>query len=104
MKGLKFQYTPTRYKIVALLGDEEVGHCTIRVELHDLTIWSMNVAYSYRRKGVATALIRECKRLAKDRKMSLRLRLSSDNVAAYELYKKCGFKAIHGKITMTWKP
>lgn len=83
--------------VFAWLGGEAVGTATGKADPHETggrEIVAMWVDPAYRRAGVATALIEDLVRRARDAgAASVALWVAGDNERAQRLYEKCGFAA-----------
>ena len=97
-------YLLTDYNTIALAAktqNEVAGFIIAQVETDESEyghIITVNVAFNYRHKGVATKLLHETESLIKDRGISeCRLEVREDNNAAIKLYHKLGYQTI-GKL------
>lgn len=77
-------------KIFVAEGDAILGYCAFSDEGNVIHIKSIAVHPSYRRMGIAKALIMEVIRIGKD--IYLEVKVSNEN--AIKLYEKLGFKRV----------
>lgn len=62
------------------------------------------VTNNFRRKGVASKLIKEFVKILKDKKYKkIRLSVNTKNIGAIRLYKKLGFETSHYSLRKEWK-
>jgi ribosomal-protein-alanine N-acetyltransferase len=85
--------------LIARIGSEIVGFLIARTNMEEDKmfghIFTLDVAPSYRRKGVAQRLLEELESLLKKRQIvECRLEVREDNVAALNLYLKLGYKRL----------
>ncbi len=77
---------------VAQTGDTLLGYIGLNFVLDEGYITSIAVIEEYRKKGVATKLIKACFDFAKENKLSfVSLEVRTSNKAALSLYEKMGF-------------
>ena len=102
----KLEHDDNRFGFVAKHNDKIVGVITIRVRNESLFwpfitsnkmigyIMTMSVLPSFRRKGIASALLKTLTRRCIEKFENFRLELHclQDNTAAIQLYKQHGFK------------
>jgi len=82
--------------LVAKVNGEIAGFVILQLENQDTVVFghiiTLNVAESYRKKGVAQRLLSECEDILKSRGvLECRLEVRQDNVAAINLYKRLGY-------------
>jgi len=83
--------------LVARVNDEIAGFVIGRIDIVRNTpfghILTVDIASSYRRKGIAQKLLREIEAVFKERGIKeCRLEVREDNVAASNLYQKLGYE------------
>lgn len=77
---------------VAQVDEEIVGYIIVRVILDEAEILSLAVRKSFRRKGIATALLKETILKLRGNVSSIYLEVRISNHEAINLYKNFGFK------------
>lgn len=82
--------------LVAKVNGEIAGFVILQLETQDNVMFghiiTLNVAESFRMKGVAQRLLGECEDILKSRGvLECRLEVRQDNVAAINLYKRLGY-------------
>ncbi len=97
-------YLLTDYNTIALVAkvnNEVTGFVIIQIELDNNEfghIVTLNIAPSFRHKGIATKLMQEIELLLKQRGVSeCHLEVREDNNAAIKLYQKLGYQTM-GKL------
>ncbi len=83
---------PFNGAFVALCGDVFAGYVTFSLSPDDVQIANVAVSTAFRRRGVASALLKELIRLAEEKERTrLTLEVRTSNVPAIALYKASGF-------------
>lgn len=85
--------------LVAKVNCDIAGFIIAQVEIEDDTLYghiiTINVAPSYRRKGIAGKMLKETEEILKQKSMrECRLEVREDNNAALKLYQKSGYQKI----------
>ncbi|MFA6939830.1 MAG: GNAT family N-acetyltransferase [Clostridiaceae bacterium] len=84
------------YKItpyMAILNDEIIGVCNVNFESEDISIFGLGIAAKYQGKGLGRAMLNSLiNQLISEGHKSITLEVNSENIRAYNLYTKNGFK------------
>lgn len=85
--------------LVAKANSDVAGFIISQVEIENDTLYghiiTVNVAPNYRRKGIATKMLRETEQILREKGISeCRLEVREDNSAALKLYQNSGYMKI----------
>ncbi|WP_169316841.1 GNAT family N-acetyltransferase [Actinacidiphila oryziradicis] len=90
--------------LIITVDEERAGRIWLARELNAIRIVDLVVASAYRRRGVATAVLRD---LQTGSARPLALSVACDNIAALSVYDRCGFVESSRDvmdIAMRWEP
>jgi [ribosomal protein S18]-alanine N-acetyltransferase len=98
----QISYLLTDYNAIALVAKANsviAGFIIAQVEIENNTLYghiiTINVAPDYRRKGIASKMLKETEELLKQKNISeCQLEVREDNSAALKLYQNSGYKKI----------
>lgn len=72
---------------------EIVGYVCVRIMYEEAQVCNIAVLPNFRRRGIATELIKECMAFCVEKQCLLaELEVNTENLPAVELYQKCGFE------------
>ncbi len=72
---------------------EIVGYICIRTVCEEAQVCNIAVMPEFRRRGIATSLLQKGLELSREKACTrCELEVNTENIAAVELYKKCGFE------------
>jgi ribosomal-protein-alanine N-acetyltransferase len=91
--------SPNSISLIARENDEIVGFIIGMLSMEDNMlvghVLTIDVALSYRRKGVGIKLLHEIEKIFKNKQARVcRLEVREDNIAALSLYQKLGYKKV----------
>ena len=83
--------------LVAKTGNEIAGFIITQIEIDESTLFghiiTVNVSPRYRRKGIATKMLRQIEEMLKEKGIfEIHLEVREDNSAAIKLYQKSGYQ------------
>ncbi len=85
--------------LVAKVNNEVTGFIIVQVEIENNTVFghiiTLNVAPTYRRKGIASKMLREIEEILRQKSINeCHLEVREDNAAALKLYQNSGYQKI----------
>jgi [ribosomal protein S18]-alanine N-acetyltransferase len=98
----QISYLLTDYNTIALVAktnSDIAGFIITQIEIENNTLYghiiTINVSPSYRRKGIASKMLKETEELLKQKSMGeCHLEVREDNAAALKLYQNSGYQKI----------
>ena len=85
----------SKIKVIYKIDEEEVGFILLENTIDVINIVDVFVKEKYRRKGIACKMFKYIFEMYKDRKVKYMWEVREDNIKAYNLYIKLGFKKIY---------
>ena len=98
----QISYLLTDYNSIALVAKTNIdiaGFIISQVEIENNTVYghiiTINVAPAYRRKGIASKMLKETEEILKQKSIrECHLEVREDNSAALKLYQNCGYDKV----------
>ena len=91
---LRFAEDPGGFALIAEEGDETAGFILCRVMAGEAEVLTLAVRPTFRRRGIALALLEAALGLAARTAQAMLLEVAADNPGALALYARAGFRTV----------